>query len=194
MKIKRRDRIIIVTNGDKTERLYFDYFKRRIEQKKNGQITLDIVPMGQKSEPVRIVERAIQLKQEADSETLHRVWAVIEKDDFQDFSAAIKLGEEAGVSVVYSNKAIEYWFLLHFKFYTRCFTVKELISELDKAANIKYSKNTDVTKLLSAKTKTAISNAKTGHQFHRRNGNNPELACSSTTVYKLINDLFARSR
>jgi TRAP-type C4-dicarboxylate transport system substrate-binding protein len=62
--LKKRNRIIIVTNGEKTERLYLEYFKKRIESKKNGELTLDITPMGSKSEPIRIVERAIEIKKE----------------------------------------------------------------------------------------------------------------------------------
>lgn len=63
---KRRDKLIIVTNGEKTEKLYFEYFKKRIETKKNGNLTLDITPMGSQSDPIRIVKRAIDLKNKSD--------------------------------------------------------------------------------------------------------------------------------
>jgi hypothetical protein len=189
---KRRDKLIIVTNGEKTEKLYLEYFKKQIEKKKNGDLTLDITPMGSKSEPTRIVNRAIELKKNSDLESLHSVWAIIEKDSFDDFQSAIKLGNDNGVKVVYSNVSIEYWFYCHFKLKTRALTVSDLKDELTKELKFKYSKSIDINKKLIPKTKKAIQLARTSHQIHKRDKKTEEDACSSTTVYVLIEDLFKR--
>lgn len=123
---------------------------------------------------------------------MHSVWAIIEKDDFDEFQSAIEMGKKNGIKVVYSNIAIEYWFYCHFKLKTRAFTVLELKQELTKELKTQYKKNLDFNKKLLPKTKKAIQWAKAGHQIHNRDGRNAERACSSTTIYTLIEDLFKR--
>lgn len=189
---KRRDTIIIVTNGDVTEKLYLDYFKRKIEAKKNGNLTLDIIPLGSKSEPKRVVKRAITLKKAFDPDSLHSVWAIIEKDNFDDFQEAIELGASNNIKIAYSNISIEYWFLCHFEFKTAVLSVNQLKEELTRKLKRKYEKNLDLNKKLIPNTSKAIQYAKAGHQIHIKNNNSPEQACSSTTIYQLIENLSKR--
>ena len=188
----RRDRIIIVTNGEVTEKLYLDYFKRKIEAKKNGNLTLDIISLGSKSEPRRIIKRAIELRKKFDPDSLHSVWAIIEKDNFDDFQEAIELGASNKIKVAYSNISIEYWFLCHFEFTTAVLSVDQLKKELTRKLKRKYEKNLDLNKKLIPNTSKAIQYAKAGHQIHIRNNNSPEQACSCTTIYELIDNLNKR--
>lgn len=190
--IPKRDKLIIVTNGEKTEKLYFEHFKKKIEAKKNGDITLAIVPMGSKSDPLKIVNEAINQKNQSNQESLHSVWAVVEKDDFTDFQEAIILGKKNDIKVVYSNIAIEYWFYCHFKMKTKEFSVSDLSKLLTEELKVEYKKNVDITPKIFSKTKKAITNAKTSHQLHKKDGKLEENSCSSTNIYVLMENLLKR--
>ena len=109
---------LIVSEGEKTEPLYFDglaeYINKKygkgidvekpiIETKGEGKCTVSLVNATEK-----IVSRANIL--------YSQVWVAFDKDDFQDFDEAIALAEQKGYHVAWSNQSFEYWIYLHFHY------------------------------------------------------------------------------
>jgi hypothetical protein len=111
--LKRRERpirckILIVCEGTKTEPNYFNAFKLPQEP-----VVYDIETKGLGKNPMSVVGKAIDLKNENDYD---RVWSVFDKDAFSDqlFNDAINKAESNKVGCAWSNEAFELWFLYHF--------------------------------------------------------------------------------
>ncbi|WP_407457122.1 RloB family protein [Fibrobacter sp.] len=70
-----------------------------------------------------------------------RVWAVFDKDEFDDFDDAIKLAESKNINCAWSNKCFELWLLLHFKDVSVPTGRKVLFEELEQAIRNALHKN-----------------------------------------------------
>ena len=104
----RQDRqgILIVCEGTKTEKLYFEEFKvpsARVE--------------GTGYNTISLVEEAIRLNRGV---AYDKVWCVFDKDSFPpaDFQGAIDLARRHGFHTAYTNQAFELWYLLHYDYHT----------------------------------------------------------------------------
>lgn len=118
---------------------------------------------------------------------------VFDKDDFpeNDFNSAILLARRSGFEVAYSNQAFEFWFLLHFNLYQGALHRSRYEKMLSTLLGFAYTKKSGVSsKMFNAlfpKQEQAINHAKTiMKQF---DGNNPAQQESSTTVYRLVEEL-----
>lgn len=108
---------LIVTEGERTEPLYFAGLKHKIEAKIGGNISIIGVPMvdikGEGASTVSLVEIADAYVKKANI-VYQNVWVVFDKDDFDDFDLAIKIADRKGYRVAWSNQSFEYWLYLHF--------------------------------------------------------------------------------
>lgn len=108
-------KFLIVSEGEKTEPLYFGAF----EGKSLRNVSITTVCKGIGQSPLHVVETAIRLKNEAIElkKPFDSVWAVFDRDDFDenDWNYAIELGERNQVRCVWSNQAFELWYILHFE-------------------------------------------------------------------------------
>ena len=118
---------------------------------------------------------------------------VFDKDDFpsHDFNEAIRLAEFNGFQVAYSNQAFEFWFLLHFNIYRGYIHRNDYEQMLSQQMKVKYSKKGSFTNkiygLLLPYQSEAISRArKILAEFGQTP---PSQAVSSTTVFKLVEEL-----
>ncbi len=118
---------------------------------------------------------------------------VFDKDDFpdDDFNRAIEIAEEASLQVAYSNQAIELWFLLHYNLIQGAMHRKYYSARITSLTGIQYSKEqgfaTSLYRILLSRQATAIKNAKA--IMKQMEGVSPALAESSTTVYRLVEEL-----
>jgi len=183
---KTKNTILILCGNTKTEHNYFSGFKRKITR--TGKVVVELSKNGDNScTPVKLVKEAIKIKEER--KNLHSIWVVCDKDDF-DLSKALGIAEKNGINVAWSNQAFEIWFILHFEYLTK-YIDRRKYSEILKVIFGKDYRKTDKT-LFNQTFKNidkAIENAKRGHQQHIRDGNQPDKACSCTTVYKLAEEL-----
>jgi hypothetical protein len=106
-----------VCEGEKTEPNYFRSFP--VDPK---VIKLEIKGEGKNTKS--LVENAISLKNDSESDETDRFWCVFDRDKSpknpnysQNFNSAITLARNNGIDVAYSNDAFELWYLLHFHFY-----------------------------------------------------------------------------
>lgn len=192
--------ILIVCEGENTEPSYFQQFKLS---------SATIKPIGEGYNTISLVERSIQL---AARKLYDQVWCVFDTDpkpdnpnQLQNFNSAIALAEKNGFGVAYSNQAFEYWLILHFddhqggamdrKDYDK--KINNLLKPFGLTYDGKKSKviSEKIFEILDgtdAKTNEfrkvlAIKRAKRNYNLFDHT--NPSLEESSTTVFKLVEEL-----
>lgn len=85
-----------------------------------------------------LVNEAIKRK---NRENFSDVWVVFDKDDNTDFNEAIKLAEDNGIKVAWSNESFELWLLLHFQTLNSAISRDQYITNLNKHFKIKSINN-----------------------------------------------------
>jgi len=185
------DVILIVTEGEKTEPLYFKRFPihtTKVVKKVIGTGTNTLSLIRETDEEV---QKAIDdYKQEYDIKLKAKdivVWCVFDKDSFtaSDFGNAINSARAKGYHVAYSNEAFELWYLLHDNYYDSAFSRDRYKSMLSSLLQFTYEKNNpNMYKILLGKQSDAIRNAKlllSKYEPLNPNNDNP-----STTVFELV--------
>ncbi len=190
---------LIICEGTETEP---NYFKGAIDELNKGllddyKLKVKIVGMGRNT--VSLVKSAEEFLNEIDNYKTSiipygKIFVVFDKDDFDadNFNMAIEMCENNGYIPLWSNQAIEFWFLLHFNYIDSKMNRKTYEEKLNyyfnKAGlNYKYHKNDKniFSKLYKygSLDKARINAAKI-HLNH--NGVSPANAESCTTVYKFF--------
>jgi len=115
----RANSYLIVTEGEKTEPLYFKGLQKLVKEKMGGNIDVYEVPLidieGVGRGTSALLRKAEELVSRAKI-IYQNVWIVFDKDDFRDFDQAIYEGERKGYKVAWSNESFEYWLFLHFEY------------------------------------------------------------------------------
>lgn len=112
-------KIVIVSEGERTEP---DYFKQFARLHRNGLVIVMTVGLG--CDPSRVVQRAIKehqmlkrtAREQGDSfASEFEVWAVFDRDEHTEFDTPIQHAEANGIKVAYSNPCFELWGLMHYR-------------------------------------------------------------------------------
>lgn len=114
-------RHLIITEGTKTEPLYFKAIEKRINEKYQGKwITIEVLGTG--AHTVGLLERATRMA-EANPSCYSHVWVVYDKDSFlaDEFNKVAKRCETLGAGgakfhAIWSNECFELWYILHFEY------------------------------------------------------------------------------
>ena len=187
--------ILIVCEGQNTEPSYFNNFKLP---------SATVKSIGEGYNTKYLVKRAIILSKQ---EAYNQVWCVFDKDDFDDndFNSAITLANQNGIRVAYSNQAFEYWIILHFNDHQGGEITRKIYDELinkyldpfdlkydGKRSKIISDDIFDILESIERKSRKerrilAIERAKRNYQLF--NHQNPAKEESSTTVFKLVEEL-----
>ena len=182
-------RFLIVCEGAKTEKNYFEAFQvlgdvRRIVVEGAGDNTL------------RLVERTRDLKAKLEeaNDPFDQVWCVFDRDSFpaQHFNEAIRLAEQQGFQVAYSNEAFEIWYLLHFDYHISALSRTQYEGKLTEKLGFPYRKNhPQIYGKLLERQDVAIRHAAKLHKHHEdiKGHCNPEKDNPVTTVHLLVQQL-----
>lgn len=200
---KIRDTILVVTNGKRTEKLYFDnltnsfksMFKIKVEYKNE--------------QPDELVEYAKSL----DSNLYNQIWCVFDIDDSYKEGHLLHALAEAkkhNINIAYSNEAFEVWLLCHLTknirtSLTRKTYIKEINNYLEEKRLPKYQKNDldllknqFIPKALQASevAKKIYQSLEANHQKEFSGNKNYPIWDwkSTTTVYQLIEALQLNSK
>lgn len=177
---------LIICEGVNTEPDYFNAFRLT---------SASVKALGKGLNTIKLVQEAIIIKNEERKKghVFDQYWVVFDKDDFSnhDFNEAIRLAESNGFQVAYSNQAFEYWFLLHFNMYRGYIHRNDYEQMLSLQMRVRYNKKgnftTKIYGLLLPYQQEAISRAR---KILAEFGNTPpSQAISSTTVFKLVEEL-----
>ncbi|GHT03136.1 hypothetical protein AGMMS49525_07730 [Bacteroidia bacterium] len=127
---------LIVCEGEKTDPNYFNSFPKQI-----GNIILDVKCDGGGINTLKVVEKAIDLKDKSmkdkSVQKYDRVWAVFDKDSFKSnaFNNAILMAKSHNIGCAWSNEAFELWYLLHFHNRVTAMSRDEYKRAIEKAIN-----------------------------------------------------------
>lgn len=188
---------LIVTEGERTEPLYFTGLKELIQSKHGGTIkVVEIKIEGKGCGTNKLIEKTDEIVSRA--KTMYQnVWIVFDKDDFIDFDAAISNGLKKGYNIAWSNQSFEYWLYLHFEYSDSalhrdywCKKLDELFKKYELADS--YKKNCEnIYSLLNSigGVETAIKNAKRRMSGFNSGKYKPSEYEPGTTVHYLVEDL-----
>ena len=110
-----RDRMLIVCEGTKTEKHYFEDARQAIGVHR-GQAVVEIQP-GEGSNPKNIVETARKLKASAEKEgnAFSSVYCAFDRDEHAHYQESIERAEKLKLRTIKSVPCFEYWILIHFR-------------------------------------------------------------------------------
>lgn len=191
VRIMPPDLILIVTEGEKTEPLYFEGFPLHTKKVKRivigtGTNTLSLI----RKTDVELEKAIEEYKQDYNIKLKPQditVWCVFDKDSFKasDFGNAINKARAKGYHVAYSNQAFELWYLLHFDYHQSAITRDRYKAMLTQKLPFAYEKNDPrMYNVLLDKQEDAIRNAKALISIY--NPHNPNNDNPSTTVFELV--------
>lgn len=194
---------LIVTEGERTEPLYFNGLKKLIREKVGGMVDVIEVPVidvcGKGSSTGKLLEITEEIVKDANI-IYQNIWVVFDKDDFKDFDKAITDGINKGYKMAWSNQSFEYWLYLHFYYSDSALHRDDLCKKLDdifKAYGLgegAYKKNyEDIYNLVNTYNgvDTAIKNAKRRMASFKNGINKPSEYDPGTTVHILVEELKA---
>lgn len=109
-------RFLIVCEDGKSAPSYFESLKVYL---KLSATSVVVANSGGRTQPIQVVERAIELKEnvasdESGTEPFEQVWCVIDGDYGSKITNARKKAKAIGIELAISTKCFEYWVLLHF--------------------------------------------------------------------------------
>ena len=195
-------RYYIFCEGQQTEPNYFQGFKKLIEKNAiyRDMVLIEIEPC--QAETVRVIGMAEDYVKKNEIQK-GQVWCVYDKDSFpaehfngveERVNSLNKINPELQYHAAWSNECIEFWFLLHFAYYTANNHRTEYISFLnDKFKELgigKYRKNmNDIFTILMeyGNPKLAIRYAK--RIIKDGEGKTPTEIAPGTKVYELVEEL-----
>jgi hypothetical protein len=139
--------------GEKTEPLYFEGIKRKIENNAIYKNSVFIKVDGVGAETLRVIYEAERFVDENNINNA-QIWIVYDKDSFPaaDFNGVSQYAQKLNsiqnkvvYKVAWSNQCIEYWFILHFDYYVsdndRKYYIEYLNSKFKDLKLGKYTKN-----------------------------------------------------
>ncbi|MDE7432128.1 MAG: RloB family protein [Lachnospiraceae bacterium] len=198
---KKEYRYYIFCEGEQTEPFYFEGFKRLIEDNPiyKDMVLIEIEPCA--AETMRVIDMAERYVRK-NGIVRGLIWCVYDKDSFpaKDFNGVAERVDKLNLEnpelqyhAAWSNECIEFWFILHFAYYTSNNHRTEYIKFLNekfKELGGKYQKNIkDIFNILMEKgsPKLAIRYAK--RTIRDGEGKTPTDIAPGTKVYELVEEL-----
>lgn len=117
---------LIVCEGTRTEPNYFkSLIKNRFSDIREVEIN------GEGKGTVSLIKEVINIRKKSSKE-FDRVWAVFDKDDFDDFNDAIRLAKRNKINCAWSNESFELWYYLHFEYLDAGVSRKQYIEMIER--------------------------------------------------------------
>lgn len=200
-KTPKANSYLIVTEGERTEPLYFKGLQNLIKDKIGGMVEVVEAPVidvyGEGCSTGKLIEVTEQMIKKANI-LYQNVWVVFDKDDFEDFDQAINDGKDKGYKIAWSNQSFEYWLYLHFYYSDSALHRDDWSEKLDSIfkqyhlGDGTYQKNyEDIYNMVDSfdGVNTAIKNAKRRMAAFREGVDNPSEYDPGTMVYRLVQEL-----
>lgn len=184
-----RKLILIVCEGEQTEYIYFDRWRR---SKQLSNVTLEV--RGRAGQDASVVEAAKQLRVRS-KQPFDEVWAVFDREGVHEttrFQQALNRARRWKVELAISNPSFEYWLLLHFENTDAPFSNAAEVMQRLRTHLPSYAKNADVFEHLQPHSTLAMQRAEQLHQ-HCKERDADEYPNPCTTVYSLFQQLLPES-
>ncbi len=186
-------RIVIVCEGENTERDYFHAIKRRFGR----AAVIAIKVVAGVNSPVNVVKRALrERKYERKEKGLcpgDEFWAVFDRDSEDHYYPAIAFCKDNDICAAYSNPCFELWPILHYQEYDRAETPGRTQRDLEEISGGAYSRKRGKTMDFSPlMTHLEEAERRAERQFERRRreaGSDGRLPPPYTTVFQLTRSI-----
>ena len=204
-KIQKSNKWLVVCEGTQTEPNYFKEAVSTINEELDDKYKLNVKVLGKGMNTISLVESVEDVLNEVDKYNVDtipygKIFVVFDKDSFssESFNEAISMCEKRGYIPLWSNQAIEYWFLLHFNYIEVGMNrtmYENKINEYFAKAGLKYKYKKNDEKIYSklsqyGNLQMAIEYARRIHLSH--NNDTPSKSESYTTVYKFFDEIDER--
>lgn len=184
---KRLGNYYIVTDAEKTEKLYFEGLKHSIPEKHKGHITIKV----ENTETKRLI--ALCEEQRALLANYCEPWIVFDRDRVVNFDEIIESAYNCGIHVGWSNPCFEIWMLAYFTTMPVITDSKQCCKtfslEYEKRVRKEYCKNErKIYKILNDKgnEENAIISAEKRHKQYLKEEYKPSEMFGCTTVHLLV--------
>lgn len=169
-------RTIIVCGAEKTEKYYFEDFKRYIKSRQVSIEGLEIFNTKVKNQsPDKLLEFALEKEREYDLDygTEDSLWCVFDFDDFEEkVKNNIYRKKYRNINKIVSNRCFELWYFLHYRYSTKFIeNTGQIEKELTKVLGKEYQKSKSYFYDVLDHQKEAIRNGKKLEQYHHKIGN-----------------------
>lgn len=191
---KIKDTILIITNGKRTEKLYFENLTHSFRS------TYKIKVEYKNEQPDKLVDYAISMM----FNSYNQIWCIFDIDDtYEDghLISALTNAKKNKIHIAYSNESFEVWLLCHLTGnISATLNRRSYIKEINNIIKSQYKKN-DLDLLKNKfipNVLQAAENAKKTYQryeaeYQKTSGGNKDYPIwdwkSTTTVYQLIEAL-----
>lgn len=188
-----RKSILIISEGSKTEPIYFKWLKSNLQL---AMVEVEIV--GEGAAPINVVDRAIELRGErkkfakrsitkAAYEIIYCVIDVEAPVPHESLSRAINKAKDNKLDVILSNPCFEYWYILHFRKTSAPFGTSQDAKSALRQEHPAYNENdTTIFEVIYDKTSDAIKHSKEVLK-EQHNGAEDLRNCNpSTHVHKIV--------
>lgn len=196
---------LVVCEGTQTEPNYFKGVVKTINEKIEDNYKLKVKIVGKGMNTTSLVKSVEDLLHNIDgykTSTIPygKIFVVFDKDSFssESFDEAISMCEKNGYIPLWSNQAIEYWFLLHFNYIDVGMnrnSYEKKINEYFKIAGLKfkYRKNDENIYEKLLKYGSLDKARKNAFRIYLSHGKDkPSNSESCTTVYKFFEEIDER--
>lgn len=198
----KKYRYYIFCEGEQTEPLYFQGFKKLIERSPiyKNMVLIEIEPCG--AETMRVISAAEKYAA-GNHITKGQIWCVYDKDSFPagNFNGVQERAErlnqvnpELQYHCAWSNECIEFWFVLHFVYYISNNHRSEYIGFLNEKFRElgigKYQKNmNNIFDILMEKGNPRLAIRYAKRIIKEGKGKAPTDIAPGTKVYELVEEL-----
>lgn len=124
---KARDRILVVTEGIKTEVQYVQGLIQHLKSSGVDVKSADTKGIGR--DPLSVLMEAERLRHE-DGDGYDSTWVIVDVDEHTTLPECLREGKARDIQVVVSNPCFEVWLLWHFQDMTKFCTNGDLRREL----------------------------------------------------------------
>ena len=189
-RVPRLGYYLIITEGQKTEKHFFDGLRDSLPKSVQDNITIKTITTDTKSLIYKV--RDIQ----ATSAEFRLTWVVFDKDENKNFDSLIQQIESLDAYAGWSNPCFEIWLSAYFGEMPNKRNSTSCCGGFSKAFKTKtnkdYKKNDpDIYKILKehGNEEKAISIAELKLKEAQSKSDKPSEMCPATTVYKLVKDI-----
>ena len=188
-----RKSILIVSEGSKTEPLYFNSLKSNLRL---AMVEVKIV--GEGAAPITVVDRAIEMRGErkqlarksitkAEYEVVYCVIDVEAPEPHESLPRALNKANDNKLEVILSNPCFEYWYILHFRKTSAPYNTSRDAKSALKQEHSAYSEgDTTIVNVVYSKTSNAIKHSKEVLEEQHNNAEDLSNCNPSTHVHKIV--------
>lgn len=184
------ERFLIVCEDNKSAPNYFEAMRKHFSL---SATCIKVAGSGGKSQPIQVVERAVDLKERATepdsgTEPFDHVWCVIDGDYGDKINNARAKAKANKVALAISTPCFEYWILLHFEESATPAAKCEVVVHLLKKRHLpKYEKGTYDFEPIVPRVADARARAERLRKPGIKRGDPPEKQNPCSEVYELVN-------